>query len=179
MAAVDPHNINTAWAPLIIGLIGVGGVLVPSQTIITIITPDDLMATATSLGFCVRAIGQVVGLSIFHNRFLSLVTHNAEQFLVPVAMDVVGINDTARIEGMLEMLTGISFTEFVAAGHLPEVDTVDKFSKLAEAAVETFGRSFPGVYLITIAFGVSACIASVFMGDMSKYMDDHVAVRYD
>lgn len=33
MAAFDKDNINTVWAPMVIGLIGVGGVLLPSQVV--------------------------------------------------------------------------------------------------------------------------------------------------
>jgi hypothetical protein len=32
------------------------------------------------------------------------------------------------------------------------------------------------IYFITIAFGVPACFAAALLGDVSKYMDDHVAV---
>jgi len=33
MAAFDKDNINTVWAPMAIGLFGVGGVLLPSQVV--------------------------------------------------------------------------------------------------------------------------------------------------
>ena len=33
MAAFDKDNINTVWGPMAIGLLGVGGVLLPSQVV--------------------------------------------------------------------------------------------------------------------------------------------------
>ncbi|TVY86809.1 Efflux pump, partial [Lachnellula willkommii] len=67
MAAIDPENITTAWAPLIIGLIGVGGVLLPSQVVFSIISPPSLIGTSVSLSIVIRAIGQVIGVSMFYN----------------------------------------------------------------------------------------------------------------
>lgn len=77
MAAIDPENINTAWAPLIIGLIGVGGVLLPSQVVFSIISPYDLIGTSVSLSIVVRAIGQVIGVSMYYNLFKTRLTHYA------------------------------------------------------------------------------------------------------
>lgn len=58
MVAVDTHNINIVWAPLVLSLIAVGGVLIPNQLIMTVICPDDLIATGTCLTVCLRSIGQ-------------------------------------------------------------------------------------------------------------------------
>lgn len=76
MAAVDPENIHTVWAPLIIGLIGVGGVLLPSQVIFSIITPNDLIGTGVALSVVIRLIGQCIGVSMFYNIFTQQLIKN-------------------------------------------------------------------------------------------------------
>ncbi|KAH8690520.1 fungal trichothecene efflux pump [Talaromyces proteolyticus] len=175
MAAVDPHNINTVWAPLVLGLLSVGGVLIPNQIIITLISPDDLIATATCLTVCLRAIGQVVGVSIFYNQFISVMTKNAYTYVLPAALEI-GIFNTTTIENMLPSLIAVPFSEYVAT--IPQADTPQKINILHEAVIQAFGHSFPRVYYISIAFGATACIASMLMGDLSKLMDAHIAVQY-
>lgn len=39
-----------------------------------------------------------------------------------------------------------------------------------------YAESYRWVYLVSIAFGGVSVIASCFLGDIEKYMDDHVAV---
>jgi hypothetical protein len=178
MATVDPHDINTVWAPLIIGLTGIGGVLIPNQIIMTIISPDDLIATAASLTVCIRAVGQVVGLTIFYNQFLSTLRKNALHYIVPAALQV-GISNATVIEDLVASMIAIPFPEY-AAQHLPPSinGNPEKFSMLENAVVEAFGRTFPRIYYISIAFGGAACIASLFLGDVSQYIDEHVAVHF-
>merc|ERR1712000_436575 len=77
VAAADPDNINTVWAPLIIGLLGVGGVLLPSQVVFSIISPETLIGTSIALSIVIRAIGQVIGVSMFYNLFHSHIEYRA------------------------------------------------------------------------------------------------------
>ena len=39
-----------------------------------------------------------------------------------------------------------------------------------------FAESYRYIYLVSIAFGGISIIASVFLGDINQYMDNHVAV---
>ncbi|KKK26085.1 hypothetical protein AOCH_006770 [Aspergillus ochraceoroseus] len=175
MTTADTHNINTVWGPLTIGLLSVGGLLVPNQVIVTVISPDDLIATATSLTVAVRAVGQVVGTSILYSQFVSKITSNAYKYFVPAALEV-GIYNTTILADMVPTLTGIPFSEYVQS--LPEVDTAEKWNLLHEAVLMTFDTAFQKVYLISIAFGAIAIVASLFLGDLSKLMDRHIAVPY-
>jgi hypothetical protein len=175
MSAVDPYNINTVWAPLVLGLTGVGGVLIPNEIIVTIISPDDLIATATSLTICLRSVGQVIGLSILYTQFITRLTSNALIYIVPAAVEV-GIYNATEIENLVPAMLGTSFADYVSL--LPQVNTEQKYDLLLNAVTHTFGITFPLVYYISIAFGISACIASLFIGDLTKLMDDHIAVPY-
>ncbi|KAL4871096.1 hypothetical protein BDV12DRAFT_194738 [Aspergillus spectabilis] len=57
--------------------------LLPTHFIITFLSPDDLIATATSLTISLRTIGQVLGTSIFYNQFSSKLTQNAMWYFIP------------------------------------------------------------------------------------------------
>ncbi|KAJ5818397.1 fungal trichothecene efflux pump [Penicillium riverlandense] len=175
MAAVDPNNVNTVWAPLVLGLTGVGGVLVPNQVIVTVISPDDLIATATSLTVCLRSVGQVIGISIFYNLFTARLIEEGENKIIPAAMQV-GITNLSILKTMPSTLLAIPFSEYAAS--LPQINTPEKYDFLHHAIINAFGASFSKVYLVSIAFGATACIASWFLGDLTALMDDHIAVSY-
>jgi len=42
--------------------------------------------------------------------------------------------------------------------------------------LESYVQGFRLVYLVSIAFGVVAVITALFLGDIRKYMTNHVAV---
>ena len=50
---------------------------------------------------------------------------------------------------------------------------------IIEAAQWAFAGAYRYVYLISIPFGVISIVASLFLGDIKKYLDDHVAVVYN
>ncbi|KAK5079858.1 hypothetical protein LTR24_008884 [Lithohypha guttulata] len=173
LTVADPHDHGTIIAPLVLALIGVGGVLVPNQVIITVITPDDLIASVTALTVGLRAQAQVVGLAIYYNRFLAEITKNTYTYIVPAFVQVQ-YGNPELIEHMVEALTSVPFREWATT--VPPFPHADSAAILQEAATQAFAHAFKLVYYITIAFGVPACIAAALMGDVSKYLDKHVAV---
>lgn len=58
MSLFNRQDINTIWAPYVLALFGVGGVLLPSQVVFSVITPDELIGTSIALSLVVRMIGQ-------------------------------------------------------------------------------------------------------------------------
>lgn len=174
LVIVDPHDIRTAIAPIVLSLIGTGGVLIPNQVIITVITPDDLIATVTALTVGLRAQAQVIGLSIFYNRFVTDVRKRAFKTVVP-AMVTSGIFNATVIEGFILGLTSSPFN--VLAPQIPQLArNATYMATVKEATTQCFSGSLNLVYYITIPFGVTACIVAAFMGDVSQYMDSHVAI---
>lgn len=187
-----------------LGLIGVGGVIVPNQVstvqerpililpvppkhvarqehtlmieqqvMITVITPDDLIASVTALTVGLRAQAQVIGLAIFFNRFIHEVTKNAYTTIVPAAL-TIGVYDVDKIEAMVRGLSAMTVKEYSQI--LPELAGPENLKLMVGATKVCFIGAFKLVYLITIAFGVTACVASMFIGNVGRYMDDHVAV---
>jgi len=49
---------------------------------------------------------------------------------------------------------------------------------LVRAGQEAYALSYPIVYYASIAFGAVALIASFFLPDIDKFMDEHIAVSY-
>ena len=46
LVLISPHDIRSAWAPIVLALIGVGGVLVPNQVVTTVITFQPIMSSS-------------------------------------------------------------------------------------------------------------------------------------
>lgn len=176
LSAIDPHSIASAWAPFCIALIGVGGVLVPNQIIITILTPNDLIASATALTIGIRSQAQVIGLAIYFSRFMHIVEKNA---LLHYAGPIInaGVHELPVIIKFLEGLASHPFDEL--AQTIPQLagpNNILAFNAVKEGAILTFKGAFDYVYLMSICFGLIACIAAACMGNIEQYMNEHVAV---
>lgn len=175
MATVDRTNINTVWGPIVFGLIGAGGVLVPNQIIVTAITTDEYISTATALGLSVRLIGQVIGYSLFYNRLTHNVNSRAATVMFPVAIKT-GIVDQTLIENIV--LGVVASPWSILSKTIAQVQTQEQYSLFAGALNELWGEAFPLIYRISIAFGVTACVACFLLGDLRQHTArQHVAAR--
>jgi len=79
-----------------------------------------------------------------------------------VIKEAIGITGTSRLP-LLDELPGIrcvpgAYDLVVLAGQI------------------AYAEAYKYVYYVSTAFGAMSIIAACFLGDMSKYMDDHVAV---
>jgi hypothetical protein len=176
MATADPENINTMWAPLTFGLFGVGGVLLPSQVVFSIISPPELIGASVALSIVVRSIGQVVGVSMFYNVFKQKVTasvyNNIENFVVPVA-SVVGFNTAAITDVVITLASG----PFEAYAHVYNITSQSKIDQIVQGGHDVYKVCFPPLYLISVAFGGAAIMSFFFLADIRKFINEHVAVN--
>ena len=173
LAAARLDNIHAVYGILVVAGLGIGGIVVPASIITTIICPDDLIATVTALTLAVRVIGGAIGYTtyynIFINKFVPILTNK-----VIIACFEHNITSVAVITEVAE-LTGASLINDIL--FLPGVDgNVTIWNALVLAGQESYAAAYPYVYYASIAFGGVAIIASAFLGDINKYMDDHVAV---
>ena len=76
--------------------------------------------------------------------------------------DAVQLTSAALLDG-LNLIPGI-------AGNETAYEIVVGAGQIA------FAESYKYVYFVSIAFGCTSIIASCFLGDINKFMDDHVAV---
>lgn len=169
MAAIDPEDINTAWAPLCIGLMGVGGVLLPSQVVFSIISPQDLIGTSVALSIVVRGIGQVVGASLFYNIFTQRLTHRAttdlQLFAVPAIQAGLEIPPGSNIIiELTKLATALSAGPFSAYAHyFTGLTTPAQIAAIQLAGHNLYKDVFPILYEISIAWGGAAIIACFFL----------------
>jgi len=172
IARVD--NLNQLWGILVVAGLGIGGIVVPASIITTIICPDDLIATVAALTLAIRVIGGSIGYcvyyNVFYNKFVPAAIHNIGGAMV----FKLNITNLAVITEAIT-LTGASLIEDIAL--LPGVKGVPGAEELIVAAGQiAYAEAYKYVYYVSIAFGSISIIAACFLGDISKYMDDHVAV---
>jgi hypothetical protein len=166
---------HTLWGLLILGGLGIGGIVVPASIITTIICPDDLIATVSALTLAIRVIGGSVGYCVYYNVFLSKFKINAPA-MIGGAMVEYGITNLSYIVQAIE-ITGASLLP--ALKEIPGIagnDTV--YEGVVYAGQVAFAESYKYVYLASIAAGGISIIAACFLGDINKYMDDHVAGKF-
>lgn len=177
MSLFDPNNINSVWAPMIFGLIGVGAVLLPSQVVFSVISPDDLNGTSVALSLVVRMIGQVVGKSMFYNIFKTELQKKATSILAVPAVSVGfgGPDVVERITKLVTTTTAGPLSHYV--GLFPEIQGPEELATVVNAGQKMYSKVFPLLYLVAIPWGVLAGISCLALWGIDKYIYDHVAVH--
>jgi hypothetical protein len=158
---------------MVFALVGVGAVLLPSQVVFSIISPDDLIGTSVALSVVIRMIGQVIGKSMFYNIFTDEVRKNAPLLIGPPAIQA-GFTDISRIELLVTTMTAGPLSHYRSL--FPEIDTQQELDAIVLAGQQIFAKSFPLLYYISIPFGVVSVISCLGFWGLEQFIDDHIAV---
>lgn len=167
-------NLYQLWGLLILAGLGIGGIVVPASIITTIICPDDLIATISALTLSIRVVGGGIGYTIYYNVFISKFVPLAKTYIGGVMVTQLNITDVAVIGEVIE-LTGASLLEEIR--HVPGIAGNEQgYQAVILAGQTAYAEAYKWVYYASIAFGVVSILASCFLGNISKYMTNHVAV---
>jgi len=174
LAVADMTNLKTVYGLLVLAGLGIGGIVVPASIISTIVCPDDLIATVAALTLAIRVVGGSVGYATYYNVFISKFIPNATKYIGGVMVYKLNITDP-KIIGEAITLTGASLLTPILA--LPGIDgNQEKYEMVVLAGQLAFAESYKWVYYTSIAFGSVSIIAAIFMGNINRFMNDHVAV---
>lgn len=183
-----------AWGLLVLAGLGIGGIVVPASIITTIICPDvrpissplpspsltsltptqDLIATVAALTLAVRVIGGSIGYTTYYNVFLSKFVPNAIYYIGGAMELELGITNPEAIETAITLTSASLLEELKLIPGIAGNDTA--WAIVVGAGQIAYAESYRWVYLVSIAFGGVSVIAACFLGNINKYMDDHVAV---
>ncbi|KAI1325082.1 putative major facilitator superfamily transporter [Xylariaceae sp. FL0255] len=173
LAIANVNNLYQLWGLLTIAGIGIGGIVVPASIITTIICPDDLIATVAALTLSIRVIGGSIGYAVYFNVFISK--------FVPILGKLVG--GTLQEAGVIdkEIITeAINLTLASLISKIQELPGISGNETLYNAVVSAgqlaYAEAYKYVYYTSIAFGSISIIAALCLGDINRFMDDHVAV---
>ncbi|KAL9079384.1 MAG: hypothetical protein Q9157_001730 [Trypethelium eluteriae] len=174
MAAANLDNLPGVYAAVMFACLGVGAVIVPLQIISTIICPDDLIATVTALTISVRIVGGVIGYAAYYHILRTEFLKAIFVYLAPV---VIGSGVLDPIE-FGEIAINLSGNLRSTIPQFPAIDTPEKVAAVIHAGRQCFSTAYHGVYYVSIAFGGAAILAACFLPDITKLMDNHIAVQY-
>ena len=167
LASVTPDTPARAMGLTFFAGLGTGGLLLPAATVLTIISPDEVIATITAATVSIRLVGASIGYSVYFN-----VLENKLANLLPTdvgtAVAMAGLPE-AQIPDFLGAFLGGNTTA-LGGYNATILYAADMAMKSA------YAESFRTVYLVAIAFGVPAIICCLFLGDIKKYMVDRIAV---
>ncbi|EXJ69971.1 uncharacterized protein A1O5_07044 [Cladophialophora psammophila CBS 110553] len=174
LAAADLNNIHAVYGILVVAGLGIGGIVVPASIITTIICPDDIIATVTALTLSIRVIGGCIGYTTYYNVFVNKFKVKIVEYVGGVMVGQLGItNETYIVDAIT--LTGLSLVDQLKL--IPGIaGNETAYQMVLTAGQVAYSESYRWVYLVSIAFGGVAIICSAFLGNIEKYMDDHVAV---
>lgn len=173
LAIATRDNLNKLWGLLILAGLGIGGIVVPASIMTTIICPDDIIATVAALTLSIRVIGGCIGYTVYFNVFINKFVPNATKY-IGGTMFAMGITNVTEITHAIEY-TAVSLLPLLKT--IPGIAGNDTAYEMVVIAGQTaYAESYKYVYLTSIAFGTISIIASCFLGNIDKYMDDHVAV---
>lgn len=185
------------WGILVVAGLGIGGIVVPASIITTIICPDDLIATVTALTLAIRVIGGSIGTffshstahffpfhqpstnistgyCVYYNVFIKKFIPNATKMIGYTMLAKLHIRNTTYVYDAI-VYTGASLLPLLKT--IPGIGNNETaYEMVVLAGQEAYAASYKYVYYASTAFGAVAIIAAVFLGDISPYMDDHVAV---
>ncbi|KAK0301907.1 hypothetical protein LTR82_018076 [Friedmanniomyces endolithicus] len=167
-------NLYQMWGLLIVAGLGIGGIVVPASIITAIICPNDLIATIAALTLAIRVIGGPIRYCVYFNVFISKFVP-AAFYYIRGAMELK-FNTTNR--DVIKEAIGITRTSLLPLlDELPGIRCVPGAYDLVVLAGQiAYAEAYKYVYYVSTAFGAMSIIAACFLGDISKYMDDHVAV---
>lgn len=174
LACANLHNLHKVYAILVIAGLGIGGIVVPASIVTTIICPDDIIGTVTALTLSIRVIGGCVGYAIYYNVFSSKFKKKIVEHVLMVMVGPLNFTDPyyvldamgATIAGLLDdlhQIPGLAGNETA-------------YQIVVTAGQTAYAESYKYVYFVSIAFGCVAIVCSLLLGNIDKYMDDHVAV---
>jgi hypothetical protein len=167
MATINQNTPSLAIGLSILTAFGIGGLLQPTGTILTIVTPDELLATIIAASITVRVVGGTIGYAVYFNILQNKLAEVLRGNVIKASLQA-GL-PPGQLAPFAEALLSKNST---ALGRFPQ-NVVDA---AMDAVKDSYVAGFRLIYLVSIAFGVVAIVASLMLGDIRKHMDDRVAV---
>jgi hypothetical protein len=137
---------------------------------------QDLIATIAALTLSIRVVGGAIGYTIYFNIFINKFTTNSIYYIGGLMSTELGITNVTYITEAIELTTASLLEELQTIPGIAGNTTA--YEMVVAAGQVAYAESYKYVYLASIAFGALSIGASLFLDDITKYMDDHVAVQY-
>lgn len=168
LATIQPSQSTHAIVFASLAGIGFGAPLILIITGVQLSTPHQLIATATAVTTSSRAAAATVFTAIYAAAFSSRLDANLPGYIGKAAIEA-GL-PRSSLHAFIRALAG---SDSSALSSIPGVNSTIVYSS-DEAIRRAFADSLRVVYIIAVPFGVLACIACLFLGDLKGTMNYHV-----
>jgi hypothetical protein len=165
LATIQPADSLNALCFAGLSGLGFAGPLVLVIAGVQLSTPHHLIATATAVTTSIRAVFMAVSTAIFSAAFNARMKSNVPH-QIGVAVTNAGLPESDISSFLLAFTTKNSTALDNISGATPAVR-----GAAAVALKQATADSIRVVYIIAAPFGVIACIACLFLGDMRKTMN--------
>lgn len=165
LSTIQPENNFSAIAFAALAGIGFGSPLILVIAGVQLSTPHHLIATATAATTCSRAIAASVFTAIFSATFAARLRKYIPEYVSTAALQA-GL-PKASLEPFIEALSSDNSTALKGISGINQEIINSGVSALKQA----YADGLRVVFIIAVPFGVLACIASFFLGDLKKAMN--------
>lgn len=168
MSTLQPGQVANAYAFSVLLGIGVGAPIVLVITGVQLSTPHKLIATATSITTSARALAG----AIFSAIYVAAVNPRLTKYLpehVGKAAATAGLPAASIPEFIKALAEGQSSELMEIPGVTPTI-----VAQGVRALQQAYVDAIRIVFIIAVPFGVLACIACCFLGDLKQAMNYHV-----
>lgn len=147
-----------------------GGVLVPINAIAATACPDNLIGTVVALSLCIRVVGGSIGYTIYYNIFATKLKTALPTYIAKAAIGagLPASDVTVFIETLLGAPTKITTVPGVTSAVI---------AAATRATQEAYAYGLKYVWLTSIAFGVVAIIACIFLPSNQRFLTDRIAAH--
>lgn len=167
-ATIQPSNSTNAIIFSGLAGIGFGGPLVLIIAGVQLSTPHHLIATATAVTTSARAVSATVFTAIYAAALSTRLGEYIPSYIAEAALSA-GLPKSS-LGAFIEALAG---DDTAALPNIPGV-TPAIINAGIIALTQAFADGIRVVYIIAAPFGILACTACFFLGDLKKTMNYHV-----
>lgn len=165
LSTIQPGNNFSAMAFAALAGVGFGGPLILIIAGVQLSTPHHLIATATAATTCSRAIGATVFTAIYSAATSARLKKYIPEYVAKAAVQA-GLPKSS-VEAFVMALSSDNNAALEGIqGVNPQIITSG-----VHALKQAYADGFRVVYIIAVPFGVVACVASLFLGDLKKAMN--------
>lgn len=168
MATIQPGDSTNLIAFAGLAGLGFGSPLILIITGVQLSTPHSLIATATAVTTSSRAVAATVFTAIYAATLTTGLDEKLPAYIARAAAQA-GL----PVESIPAFVGALATNDAEALGQIPGVSP-SIIDSGVRALQQAFADSLRNIYIIAAAFGVVACVACLFLGDMRKTMNYHV-----
>jgi hypothetical protein len=165
LSTIQPGDDFSALAFVALAGLGFGSPLVLAITGVQLSVPHHLIATATAATTCSRAIATAVFTAIFS----AALGARLEKF-IPAYVSKAAIQAGLPKSSVEAFVKALSSQNNAALKGISGV-TLEIIDSGVSTLKQAYADGLRVVFIIAVPFGVLACIASLFLGDLKKAMN--------